>query len=369
MTRSRGARVRVAPGIYRDAIGLSAQLMVRGNRIEKRFPKDTPLRVVKDWRDSQRLAARAACTERRPGTLGEDVRRYLTTARSMTTYRQRARDLDHWVAAFGPTRPRRSITAPELETVMATWLLTLAPQTVKLRRTALLRLYHVLDGRGQPNPVRSTTTPREPAPEARGVALDDVRELVAAMPDTASRARLLLLATAGIPQALLKQMRPADVDLERALARVPARRKGRGAVGGIRPLTAHAVQAFRDLDRHDAWGRFSTSSLWQFFQRAHAAVNAQRKEEGRPPLPAMRPYDLRHSYGTWLYTVTQDMETVSRMLGHASTVTTRRYALGAAQAVDAAAITRLGAVMGAVISPPEGSTTLRLLPARSRNTA
>jgi integrase len=381
MARTRGARARIAPGIYRDLIGLAVQLMVRGRRIEKRFPSTTPLRDLKDWRDGQRLAGRASCTESRPGTLEADVRRYLATARSMPTYRQRAQDLEHWIAALGATTPRRSITAQQIDAVMSTWLTVpqdrgkhrrpgpLSAQTVKLRRTALLRLYHVLDGKGQPNPVRSTTTPRQPAPEARGVSLDVVRDLFAAMPDCASRARLQVLAFAGLPPAQLGALRPADVDLERAVVRVPARRKGRGAVGGVRPLTPQAVEAFRDLARLDGWGRFSAAALWTFFGRAWRKAQAIRKEESRPLLPAMKPYDLRHSFASWLYAETHDMETVARLLGHASTVTTRRYALGAASAVDTAAVTKLGAVMGAVNSVPRGVTSIRLVTGRSTRTA
>jgi integrase len=366
MPRTRGARVRIAQGCYRDDAGYSVQLMVRGHRIEKRFSLGTSLREMKDWRDGQRITESSRSGER-AGTLGEDVRRYLATCRSMTSYRQRAADLEHWVAALGARTPRRNITAAHIETAMSTWLTEpqyrgkhrrpapLSAQTVKLRRTALLRLYHVLDGKGQPNPVRSTTTPRQPPVEPRGVSLDVVAELFDAMPDGASKARLQILAFAGIPPKLLGALTAADVDLDGAVARVPARRKGRGAVGGVRPLTPQAVGAFRELARLKAWGRFSASALWQFFNRAQEKARTRRTEAGRDPLPRLKPYDLRHSFATWLYQQTSDMETVARLLGHASTITTRRYALGAAREVDTAAVAKLGAVMGAVIPCPNGS--------------
>jgi hypothetical protein len=49
-------RKRIAKGIYRDQWGLAAIVKVRGQQREKRFPPDTSLKTVKDWRDETKVA-------------------------------------------------------------------------------------------------------------------------------------------------------------------------------------------------------------------------------------------------------------------------------------------------------------------------
>ena len=43
----------------------------------------------------------------------------------------------------------------------------------------------------------------------------------------------------------------------------------------------------------------------------------------------LRPYDLRHSFGTAVYAATGDLRATQRLLGHASRTTTDRYTLAA----------------------------------------
>ena len=66
-------------------------------------------------------------------------------------------------------------------------------------------------------------------------------------------------------------------------------------------------------------GPFSTSSAWRSFQRACAKLG----------LAGLRPYDLRHSFGTAVYAATGDLRATQKLLGHASRATTDRYTLAA----------------------------------------
>jgi integrase len=373
MPRKRGARVRIAPGIYRDDIGYSVQLMVRGRRIEKRFPRGTALSKMKDWRDGKRIKRRGSRSDPDHATFAEDVRRYLKTAKHMPTYDQREYDLNQWITALGGARPRSSITGTELDQVMADWMTTpqprgrgqkpapLNPQTVKLRRTALRRMYRVLDGESAPNIVRDSTAPQEYAAEARGLSMTVVRDIFDAMPANEWRPRLKLLAFAGLPPKLLGQVEAGDVFPDTLQLRVRGRRKGRGAAGSVRPITPQAAEAFAELGRFDAFGEFDAWRQFDAFSSAVRRVNAQRKEDNLPPLTRLKPYDLRHSFGTWLYEQTGDLATVARLLG-VTLQTARRYALGATNVLDVRAIRKLGqtmgAVMGAVISSPDGSKML-----------
>ena len=58
-------------------------------------------------------------------------------------------------------------------------------------------------------------------------------------------------------------------------------------------LSAPAAEALVDLEAAGAIGPFSTSSVRRAFVRAAARLGIHR----------VRPYDLRHSYGTALYSV------------------------------------------------------------------
>src|SRR5262249_41512081 len=71
--------------------------------------------------------------------------------------------------------------------------------------------------------------------------------------------------------------------------------------------------------RLECWGSFSNSSLRQAFRRACRKAG----------VTGMRPYDLRHSFGTMLYKLTGDIHAVGALMVHASQKTTARYTLAA----------------------------------------
>jgi len=287
----------------------------------------------------------------------------------MPTFRERRRHVELWIAEFGHRR-RDTITTADIDEVLSGWLIDgLAASTVKHRRTALLHLWHRLDGKDAATPVRRSLVPAEPEPEPRGLPYSLVQDLLDAMPeqgqgvkgrtrDSASKtkARLTLMAYTGLPPRTIMRLRPRDVRWDAGAVFIQGRRKGKGTKGQTIPLTSAGLEALRRFDELDCWGAFSTSSAWKSFQRACAKLE----------LTGLRPYDLRHSFGTAVYAATGDLRATQQLLGHASRTTTDRYTLAAVPG-------RLKVAVGQVeklqrrkkVAVPGGSTQPVLV--RSRN--
>ena len=80
----RGKRVRLVPGIYRDAAGIAAIVTAGPHRVEQRFPKDTSIRRVQNWRDEARVRLRKLpAPTRSTGTFADDVATYLARVQSV----------------------------------------------------------------------------------------------------------------------------------------------------------------------------------------------------------------------------------------------------------------------------------------------
>lgn len=329
-----------AIGIRRHGAGWQAHVQVGGVMHWKTFPLATSLEAMQRWRHRVKAAgaraAREALADRlaavdAPTTLAADIARYLASRTAMPTYAERKRHLELWLAALGD-RPRREITRLEIDAVLYRWRETLAAQTVRLRRTALRSLWHALDGRDAPNPVRGSWCPAAPKPAIRRVHLALAAKALAAMTSPVQRARLLVLATTGLPHALIMQLGPADIDWDGQRLLAHPRRKGTGTAKVWLPVSAVALRALRAFDRADAWGRFSSSSLRKAWLRACRQVG----------LLGVRPYDLRHAYGALLYQQTGDLATVQRLLLHSDIRTTQRYTGEAEANLDAKAVAAAG---------------------------
>ena len=93
---------------------------------------------------------------------------------------------------------------------------------------------------------------------------------------------------------------------------------GKGGRTRTIPLSAPAAEALADLEAMGAIGPFSTSTVRRAFVRAAVRIG----------IHGVRPYDLRHSYGTALYRVAGDTRLVKDVLGHSDTRMTERYTLG-----------------------------------------
>lgn len=312
--------------------GWQAYTEIAGRTRSKSFPIDTPVDEMRAWIKDQRDTYAPPPLSR--GSFGADVQDYLTRVTALVTYAQRSTHLALWVAALGANRPRRSITTADIDRILQTWLLTLAPGTVKKRRMALLALWHTLDGKEAPNPVRASASPREPKPEARGLSYDVIQRILDAMPASVGKRRITVLAWTGLPPGMLAQVQVADLNLARRTLRVRPRRKGAGVEARTLPLLPQAVAAFRAFDEAHAYGPYSITSLNQVFVRACRRTV--------PPVPGVSLYDLRHSFGAMLYRVTRDLATVARFLLHSNVAMSARYAAGAMQEVDRAAAALAG---------------------------
>jgi integrase len=168
------------------------------------------------------------------------------------------------------------------------------------RRTALLHLYRVLDGKSAFNPVRD-------------VPLATVRKILGELRDTKTRARLAVLAFTAMRRSELVRMKATDVDLERGCCWV---RTGKGGEPRVVMLNPDSIAAWNDFIRHQAFGEFQKDSLRHAFQRAAAQVGIMN----------LRAYDLRHSFATALREAGADLADVQAHLGHSSARMTKRYA-------------------------------------------
>ena len=155
-------RVRIARGIYRDRWGLSATVKVDGKQREQRFPKDTGLRKIREWRDQIRVALRAAAPRQPRNSFKVDADHYLAIVQGMPSYNERKRNINDWVAEFGPRR-RDSITTEEIWAVLQRREQEgYAASTLNHLRGALMHLWTRLDGKDAANPVARIPRYREP---------------------------------------------------------------------------------------------------------------------------------------------------------------------------------------------------------------
>lgn len=327
---------------------------VRGTLYTKRFKPTASQAEMQDWRaairvDALRREAKRSTRRIASGSFAEDVETYLKAVTTMPTYAEREAHLRGWVTAIGnddkgKPRKRSDITSDEIRAILQGWRLrgkrkiahvfdwrTRRPIIVELghvpmsesacnhRRTALMHLYTVLDGKSAVNPVRDVPRFREADPEPRGIPMAVVQTILDAMPDSATKARCLVMAWTGLPHATLMQIKPEHVQWETQTVYVPRRRKGKGTKARVMPLLPQGVHAFRQMATFEAWGAFSRDSLRGSLHRACDKVG----------VPRIRPYDLRHSFGTAAYEASGDIRAVQVLLDHSDAKLTARYTLGA----------------------------------------
>ena len=336
-------------GIQRTTIGHRAYVRVRGVLHTKRFPPDATPTEMQNWRQATRVDVlrSLARTPRSRGTFGEDVDAYLKSVKTMPSYVDRENDLDAWLAALGSGRSRHTITSAEIRTALQQWRVNgrkdgkpLSESACNHRRSALMHVFTVLNGKAGANPVREVPKFREPDPEPRGVSFAQLRKAFNAMPESKTKARVLIMAYTGLPHATLMRLTPGMVDLRARTVTVPRRRKGQGTKTRVLPLQPEAIKAFRLLDRYDGWGSFSRDSLRRSLRRACATAG----------IPLIRGYDLRHSFGTAVYAASGDIRAVQALLDHSDVKLTERYTLGAVDERMKAALSAMRKVATPVAS-------------------
>lgn len=309
--------------------GTLAHIRINGSLHQKHFRRGADPLTIRQWLLSVEMKYRRPGTQR-TGRFDADARAYLEAVRAMATFSQREQHIREWIATFSD-RPRDGILPDEIRAQLQAWRATMSAASVNKRRSALMHLYSVLDGRAARNPVRDVPKFAEPAPALRALPYEDIRAIFAAMSPSKSKARLMVIAYTGIPHAEIAMIAPTDVDVHVRNVAVHGRKKGKGTLSRIVPLTSDGVMAFQMMAREDAWGKFSRATLRNVFRRAC------KRALGRDDFT---PYDLRHSFGTEMYRVSGDIRATQVLMDHSTPQLTHRYTLGAVDPRVATAISK-----------------------------
>ena len=313
-----------------------AYVTVYGKFYSQTFPIGTADSVLKEWRARKRAEVKYGVTAATGRTFAADATHYLTFCEAMPSAKERAYQIQSWADVFG-RRVRSSITALEIRRQLDLWRTTgrydggpLTPASLNRRRTALMAMFTTLDGHAAPNVVKDVPVYDERGGQkVRAQPMLTVARFIRRVPrHSGTRARLRVMMWTGLPHALLKAVTPHDVDWDGHRLRVAARRKGKGMPATWIPLLPPAVRALRRVAALKAWGRFDNSGMRDSFARAQQLENAAREARNLPPLPQMRVYDIRHSFGTWAASKLRDDRALSEIM---RTNSIRRYTDGAVQ--------------------------------------
>lgn len=329
-------RIRYPRGLTRDAKGWRVTVGIGGGKIKRqRFPPTLTLDEAKGKLDEAQTKWKAGRRGTHAGTLDADITRYL---RDYCTGRphhdERQRHLKLWLAQLGKDehgddRLRADITKDDVSRVLHDWRLTLEPETCNKRRTALLALYHALDGKGASNPVRDVPKFRVPAPLPRGLPYPKIRKALALVPKGKTKLRLTVLAYTGIRAGQLMRLTPDAYDARNHALLVPGTEKGRGTKPYVLPLSARAEEALKAFAKAEAWGTFTYAPMARMWKTAAMKAGLSA---------SVVPYDLRHSFATAIYRATGDIQATRTLLGHSSLRVTERYMLAAVPMRSRAAI-------------------------------
>jgi integrase len=342
------------PGIRFTATSAQVYKRVRGEFRSKRFPLDTPIETLKRERDLLAVESfyGASLFEAHGPSFATDADKYLDLVRSMPSFVDRAFHIGAWAKQFGHL-PRAAIDGAAIRRVLEQWQRrgrddggALSASSLNKRRTALMSMFSVLDGRGATNPVRDV--PKYDERDSEQIRAHDPRLLYRLMarigrkswrarrrafqggaPQRTSktRARLRVLLQTGWPAAQLMKLTPSDVDWTpgKESARVSRRHKGKGTRSRRVPLLPGAVIALRAFAKADAWGKFSTSAMHKSLRRARDDENRWRARFRKPPIAHVRPYDFRHTFGTEIARVLTDERAIGEFMLHSTPSQTRRY--------------------------------------------
>ena len=330
----------VEKGVYELEDGSFVLVASRGKRQrKKRMPAGTSEKKLRFTMAEMRAELSRDCMRVAKNTLAEDVDRYLIAIRGEVQFiADREREIRSWLARFGQRR-RDSIEPIEIKDQLREWRSRYAAHTCNLRRTALSHLYTVLDGPNAYNPVREVPRYKEPAPTPKWLDYEVIRNTLAKMRKTSTRARLMLMAYAGFRPSEIVRALPEDVvpflDLPEPFC---FKRVGKGGVPLMVPLPGDGVAAWRLLIERGGWGHFSQASLnknWKVAMKTAgreavraaetASADTGAVEKIRLIYKPVNCYRLRHSYAVRLLLASGNKELVQKALGHANIETTDFY--------------------------------------------
>jgi integrase len=324
--KARATKTELGAGIRREATSWQVFACVKGRFVSKRYPLDTPLAKLPQYRAALIAKAKAAPVAQRPAagaTLAEDAAAYLDLIRAMASFQDQAYHIGQWAERLGH-RTRKSLTSRDLREQLEHWRRQgradgaggLANSSLNRRRTALMALYTMLDGKSAVNIVKDVPTYDErDNVQIRAQPIEVMAWIIRhTVPRSKTRARLRVLQWTGWPAQLVMEITYEDVDWRHGTVRAHRRKKGKGMPEKMVPVVPRALIALRQFFRLGAEGRFSTSSMHKSFAAALAQEQARRVRRGLPALPHVHPYTLRHTFGTWAAKLMKDDRTLREML-------------------------------------------------------
>lgn len=311
-------RTTIATGIYLDRYGYSVRWRDHGVPRSQRFPRDTPVSILKAFRVRQVRDASPAPGERL-GSFVRDAVRFLSTRRGKPSFKADRAHLRPWIHRFRD-RSRWGVTREHVAAAIDDWTQE-GYSTGEIRhRVKILRRFYRALSPDLPTPCDRVALPK--ASKRRPVSVSDalIRDValqlrkqemdgIGRLRTAKTRARFLVLATTGQRPAQLQRAQPFDVDLERNLWHV---RPAKGDAGTTVYLNEEMRLAWRVFIAAGAWGAYNGRSFVRTLQR-----------NGWPK--GVRPYNLRHSVGLSLSELGVDLGDIQQHMGHASPATTRQF--------------------------------------------
>lgn len=312
-------------GVREFRWGRGAYVKVAGKQIQRTFPPGTDAATINLWKAEMR--AKHPTPAR--GTLAADVSAYLRslgpepqvrpdgTLIRHTTTRKRldmAYALEPWLRQYGHL-PRRSLQYAQIRDVLTELRAVHGASTVNHIRTGLLSLWRWAEGHSRDCPARQVPPYEEPKPEPRGVDPALLDQVFAVMPESRTKARLLLAWATGARPVEIMAIRPDELDPEADTLFLRAAKHGHDRRV---PLNATGKAAARLFKATNAYGPYSTSSARLVLLRACRAAGLD--------VSGMTPYVLRHTCLTELRKAGADLADVQAIAGHRSAQTTARYA-------------------------------------------
>lgn len=325
----------MAKGIRSTKYGRQGFFRYLGQFHQRHFPPGTKDAVIAGWiaHERERLAAvtpgAPPSNQPSPSGLATDMDEYLKTVPALTRITKRY-ELLAWVRAFGPNRLRETITSLEVRQTIVAWQdKGFSPTTINHRRRALSQLFRVMGGE---DPTTGIQMLPEPGARKRALSFVDIKRIFREIGPSKSKARLQVMAYAGLPQATLMRLRPEHVNwVDHSIVR-PGRKKGKGTPDDVMVMSRRGMAALRVLRAMNAWGKFANVGVRTVFARGLAKALVKYPDMKLPDDPT--PYDLRHSFASALYERSGNLQATAGILGHASTKTTLRYVQQAIKSVE-----------------------------------
>jgi len=397
-----GSRTRttLAEGIYQDAHGITviARLGSRPNILEAkaRFPlvdRDgipyskknngelvaCRLQLLANLRDQRARAGGEA------GSLGAAIDQWkrdhpLTPRADGKVVIDDKRADDHRLLAHWRTSPLAgelvtAIKRSQVRAQLTVWTAAgCAPTTFSHRKRALADLLRWSLGADDDEDVSIPTdgiaNPPARRRQARGIPMPILARILATMPDrgratkggtrpdhSETKIRLRVMGWTGLAHKSLERLERRRVNFREGKMFYPERKKAAGADGVWIDLLPAALDALRDFDRADLWGRrWSRSSMHGSWVRAVTRTRKELEAEAtksgdRAMLEQFEtslasnpyPYDARHSFLSDVYRQTGDPYAVKVFGQHADLKTSEHYTKSAVPEQAAKAIDKMRA--------------------------